>query len=136
MGAVLLNEEIAASIKPGDHATTFGGGPFVASVALHVLERLADPGLLDAVRENGAWLGQQLSTLVGQTGRVRAVRGTGYIWGVDVHVAAGEVVSRALEAGLLICTAGDHTIRLLPPLIATRDDLARGLTILEEVLSA
>jgi acetylornithine/succinyldiaminopimelate/putrescine aminotransferase len=97
---------------------------------------LADPGLLDAVRENGAWLGQQLSTLVGQTGRVRAVRGTGYIWGVDVHVAAGEVVSRALEAGLLICTAGDHTIRLLPPLIATRDDLARGLAILEEVLSA
>jgi acetylornithine/succinyldiaminopimelate/putrescine aminotransferase len=136
MGAVLLNEEIAASIKPGDHATTFGGGPFVASVALHVLERLADPGLLDAVRENGAWLGQQLSTLVEQTGRVRAVRGTGYIWGADVHVAAGEVVSRALEAGLLICTAGDHTIRLLPPLIATRDDLARGLGILEEVLSA
>ena len=136
MGAVLLNGEIAASIKPGDHATTFGGGPFVASVALHVLERLADPGLLDAVRENGAWLGQQLSTLVGQTGRVRAVRGTGYIWGVDVHVAAGEVVSRALDAGLLICTAGDHTIRLLPPLIATRDDLARGLAIVEEVLSA
>jgi len=134
MGAVLLNEEIASSIKPGDHATTFGGGPFVASVALHVLERLDDPDLLRAVRDNGAWLGQELSALVGRTGRVRAVRGTGYIWGADVHSSAGEVVSRALEAGLLICTAGDHTIRLLPPLIATRDDLARGVAILEEVL--
>jgi acetylornithine/succinyldiaminopimelate/putrescine aminotransferase len=133
---VLLNEEIAASIKPGDHATTFGGGPFVATVALHVLERLAEPELLSAVRDNGAWLGQQLSALVGRSGRVRAVRGAGYIWGADVHVAAGEVVNRALEAGLLILTAGDHTIRLLPPLVATRDDLARGVGILEDVLSA
>ena len=136
MGAVLLNEQIAASVRPGDHATTFGGGPFVASVALHVVERLDDPALLASVRQNGEWLGEQLDALVGRTGRVRAVRGTGYMWGVDVHIPAGDVVSRALEAGLLICTAGDHTIRLLPPLIATRSELARGVSILEEVLSA
>lgn len=136
MGAVLLNEQIAASVRPGDHATTFGGGPFVASVALHVVERLDDPALLASVRQNGEWLGEQLDALVGRTGRVRAVRGTGYVWGVDVHIPAGDVVSRALEAGLLICTAGDHTIRLLPPLIATRSELARGVSMLEEVLSA
>ena len=136
MGAVLLNQEIADSVKPGDHATTFGGGPFVASVALHVLDRLSDPALLSAVRDNGAWLGQQLSLLIARTGRVRAVRGVGYIWGADVHIPAGEIVARALEAGLLLCTAGEYTVRLLPPLIATRDDLARGLAILEDVLSA
>lgn len=136
MGAVLLNQEIADSVKPGDHATTFGGGPFVASVALHVLERLSDPALLSSVRDNGAWLGQQLSLLIARTGRVRAVRGVGYIWGADVHIPAGEIVARALEAGLLLCTAGEYTVRLLPPLIATRDDLARGLAILEDVLSA
>jgi acetylornithine/succinyldiaminopimelate/putrescine aminotransferase len=136
MGAVLLSEEIASTVLPGDHATTFGGGPFVASVALHVLERLDDPALLGAVRDNGAWLAQQLSSLIGRTGRVRAVRGTGYIWGADVHLPAGEVVARALEARLLICTAGDYTIRLLPPLVATRDDLVRGVAILEDVLRA
>jgi acetylornithine/N-succinyldiaminopimelate aminotransferase len=134
MGAVLLNEEIAASVKPGDHATTFGGGPFVASVALHVLERLDDPAVLGAVRDNGAWLAQELSALAERTGTIRAVRGTGYIWGLDVHMPAGEVVARALEARLLICTAGDFTIRLLPPLIASRDDLARGVAVLDEVL--
>jgi acetylornithine/succinyldiaminopimelate/putrescine aminotransferase len=123
-------------VKPGDHATTFGGGPFVASIALHVLERLSDPALLSSVRDNGAWLGQQLSLLIARTGRVRAVRGVGYIWGADVHIPAGEIVARALEAGLLLCTAGEYTVRLLPPLIATRDDLARGLAILEDVLSA
>jgi acetylornithine/succinyldiaminopimelate/putrescine aminotransferase len=136
MGAVLLNAEIAGAVKPGDHATTFGGGPFVASVALHVLERLDDPALLGAVRDNGAWLAQQLAALVERTGRVRAIRGTGYIWGLDVHVPAGDVVARALEARLLVCTAGDYTVRLLPPLIATREDLARGLAILEEILRA
>ena len=136
MGAVLLNEEIAASVKPGDHATTFGGGPVVASVALHVLERLSDPALLDAVRDNGAWLAEELSAIADRSGRVRAVRGTGYIWGLDVHVPAGEVVARALDAKLLVCTAGDYTVRLLPPLIATRGDLARGLAVLEEVLHA
>jgi predicted acetylornithine/succinylornithine family transaminase len=134
MGAVLLNESIAAAIKPGDHATTFGGGPFVASVALHVLERLDDPELLGTVRDNGAWLAQRLEALAATTGRVRAVRGTGYIWGIDVHVPAGDVVARALDARLLICTAGDYTVRLLPPLVATREDLDRGVSILEGVL--
>ena len=77
MGAVLMTEEIAATIKPGDHGTTFGGGPFVAEVAAHVLERLSDPALLAHVRENGAWLGEQLDAIARRSGKVRAVRGVG-----------------------------------------------------------
>jgi acetylornithine/succinyldiaminopimelate/putrescine aminotransferase len=134
MGAVLLTNEIAATIQPGDHATTFGGGPLVASVALHVLERVSDPGLLAQVRENGEWLGAGLNELADSTGKVRGVRGMGYIWGVDVMEPAGEVVKRALEAGLLVCSAGDYTVRLLPPLVASRDDLARGLELLEAAI--
>jgi acetylornithine/N-succinyldiaminopimelate aminotransferase len=134
MGAVLLSSDIAAAMRPGDHGTTFGGGPFVASVALHVIQRLADPTLLESVRETGAWLGEQLEAIAHRTGRIRAVRGVGYMWGIDVMQAAGEVVARAREAGLLICGAGDHTLRVLPPLIARREELARGLAVLEEVL--
>jgi acetylornithine/N-succinyldiaminopimelate aminotransferase len=134
MGAVLLNAEIAAAIQPGDHGTTFGGGPFVASVAEYVLDRLSDPALLEAVRENGTWFGAQLRELGTRTDRVRAVRGLGYMWGVDVTGAASQVVADALAAGLLLCSAGEHTIRILPPLVATRDDLAQGLAILERVL--
>jgi predicted acetylornithine/succinylornithine family transaminase len=135
MGAVLVSDEIAATIQPGDHATTFGGGPFVASVALHVLGRLGDPALLAAVRREGAWLGEQLRAIAERTGRIRAVRGVGYIWGVDVTGPASQVVADALGAGLLVASAGDHTVRLLPPLVATRDELAPGLAILEGVLS-
>jgi acetylornithine/succinyldiaminopimelate/putrescine aminotransferase len=134
MGAVLVSEAIAATIKPGDHGTTFGGGPFVASVANHVLARLSDPALLRSVAENGAWFGKQLNDIARRTGRIRAVRGLGYIWGVDVMGMASHVVSEALAAGLLICSAGDYTVRLLPPLVMTRDELAIGLVILEEIL--
>jgi len=134
MGAVLINEEIAASIKPGEHGTTFGGGPFIASVANHVFDRLSDPTLLSHVAENGAWLGQQLNEIAQRTGRIRAVRGLGYMWGIDVMGTASHVVSEAYNNGLLTCSAGEYTVRLLPPLVATRDELALGLGILEEIL--
>lgn len=134
MGAVLLNEEIAAAVKPGDHGTTFGGGPFVARVAEYVLDRLSDPSLLAAVRENGAWFGNQLRELATRTGRIRGVRGAGYMWGVDVMGTAAHVVSEAQAAGLLVCGAGEYTVRLLPPLVATRDELSQGIALLEQVL--
>ena len=135
MGAVLVTDEIAATIKPGDHGTTFGGGPLVAAVAAHILDRLSDPVLLRAVRENGAWLGEQLDALARRSGKVRAIRGTGFIWGLDVVESANEIVKRGWEEGLLALTAGDHTLRILPPLIMDRDDLARGVAILEKIIS-
>ena len=134
MGAVLMSAEIAAVMKPGDHGTTFGGGPFVASVALHVVKRIADPALLEQVRANGVWLGEELHAIKNRTGRARAVRGVGFMWGLDVVEPAAGVVSRAMDAGLLILSAGEYTLRLLPPLVMTRDELGEGLECLEEVL--
>jgi acetylornithine/N-succinyldiaminopimelate aminotransferase len=134
MGAVLLSGDVAATVQPGDHATTFGGGPFVASVALHVLDRLSDADLLAHVRECGDLLGEALRAVGDRTGRIRAVRGAGLLWGIDVIEPAADVVGRARDAGLLVCSAGDHTVRLLPPLVISLDDLRRGVTLLEAAL--
>lgn len=134
MGAVLVTSAIGDTIKPGDHGTTFGGGPLVAAVAEYVTRRLADPLLLSTVRENGEWLGERLSVIARKSSRVRAVRGMGYMWGIDVVESAAEVVQRGWDAGLLVITAGDHTVRLLPPLVMERSDLERGLAILERIL--
>ncbi len=134
MGAILLTDAIAQTIKPGDHGTTFGGGPFIASVANYVLDRVADPAFLQSVAETGAWFGKQLHEIAQRTGRIRAVRGMGYMWGIDVMGTAAHVVNEAFDAGLLTCSAGEYTVRLLPPLVATRDELSIGLGILEEVL--
>jgi predicted acetylornithine/succinylornithine family transaminase len=135
MGAVLVSEEIAATIQPGDHGTTFGGGPLVSTVAAHVLERLSDPSLLQSVRENGAWLGEQLDGIARRSGKVRAIRGIGFIWGLDVLEPAGDIVKRGWDEGILTLTAGDHTLRILPPLIMDRDDLVRGLSMIETIIS-
>jgi len=132
MGAILVNSPIAATIKPGDHGTTFGGGPFLASVANHVLERLSDPELLTHVEQTGAWFGKRLVDMGRRNDRIRTVRGIGFIWGVDVTGVASQVVHRALDAGLLVCSAGDYTVRLLPPLVASREELSAGLAILED----
>jgi acetylornithine/N-succinyldiaminopimelate aminotransferase len=135
MGAVLASAEIASAMQPGDHGTTFGGGPFVASVALHVLERLSDPSLLAHVRTESRWLQGELEGISERTGRVRAIRGAGFMWGVDVVEPSADVIVRARDSGLLLVSAGEHTIRILPPLVATREDLARGLAIFEDALA-
>lgn len=134
MGAILMTEEIAATIQPGDHGSTFGGGPFVASVASHVLDRVSDPGLLESVRRGGQWLGEALRDLAARTGKIRDVRGVGFIWGIDVHEPAAEVIRRAREEGLLLVGAGDYTLRILPPLVAIQADLEEGLHRLERAL--
>ena len=135
MGAILVSGEIGETIKPGDHGTTFGGGPFVATVALEVLRRLSDPSLLASVRENGIWFGDALRGIATRTGKVRAIRGMGYMWGLDVVEKAADIIGRGWDAGVLVISAGEHTIRLLPPLIMTRDQLSRGAGLIEQILT-
>jgi predicted acetylornithine/succinylornithine family transaminase len=135
MGAVLVKETIGRTLTPGDHATTFGGGPLVASVALDVLRALAHPELLASVRRHGEWLETRLSGIAARSQRVRAVRGRGLMWGLELAEPAGPFVAAARERGLLIATAGPTVLRMLPPLVITSDELARGITILEGVLA-
>ncbi len=134
MGAILLTQEVASALQPGEHGTTFGGGPLVTHVAHHVCERIADPALLTHVREDGAWFGAQLAALKDTHPGVRAVRGVGYMWGVDVTEPASAVIERARAQGLLIISAGDHTLRILPPLVATREELGRAVAMLDRAL--
>jgi acetylornithine/N-succinyldiaminopimelate aminotransferase len=134
MGAVLVNERIAAAIQPGDHATTFGGGPFVASVALAQVRTVAEPAFLAAVRAKGAWLGERLGALARARNGVVAVRGRGLMWGIELDRPAQPVIERALEQGLLVISAGPNVIRLLPPLVISQPELARGMDLLESCL--
>ena len=135
MGAALVTSAVAAALKPGDHATTFGGGPLVASVALDVVRTIADPALLADVRRKGEWMGARLERLVSVISRVKAVRGRGLLWGIELSEPAAPFVAAARERGLLVLTAGPDVIRLIPPLVITDPELERGVAILEEVLS-
>jgi predicted acetylornithine/succinylornithine family transaminase len=135
MGAVLVNDQIAAALAPGDHATTFGGGPFVASVALDVVRAIAEPDFLADVRAKGEWLGSALDALASRRSRVREARGRGLMWGIELNEVAAPVVAAARERHLLVLTAGPMVIRIVPPLTVSRDELERGVAILDEVLA-
>jgi acetylornithine/N-succinyldiaminopimelate aminotransferase len=135
MGAVLVSERVAAALAPGDHATTFGGGPLVATVALEVLRTIADPDFLADVRAKGAWLGDRLAALGRAAPRVRQVRGRGLMWGLELAEPAAPFVTAAREQRLLVLTAGPNVIRIVPPLTVTHAELERGAAILEEVLA-
>ena len=135
MGAILITDSVAASLATGDHATTFGGGPVVATVALAVLRTIAAPTFLARVRETGEWLQHELGALAARRTRIREVRGTGLMWGLELAEPAAPYVTAAREAGLLVVTAGPQVIRLIPPLVIERDDLARGLAILGAALA-
>jgi acetylornithine/N-succinyldiaminopimelate aminotransferase len=135
MGAVLLSSHIAAAIEAGDHGTTFGGGPLVSTVARYVVERIAEPSLLESVKAHGEWLDGHLNRLASESPHVRGVRGVGLIWGIDIAMRAAPIIDAARELGLLMLSAGDHTLRLLPPLTITRSELERGIDILFSVLA-
>jgi predicted acetylornithine/succinylornithine family transaminase len=133
MGAVLVSEKVGKTIQPGDHATTFGGGPLVSSVALHVVQRISEPAFLQRVRQLGERVRETVASWTAATS-LREARGVGLMWGIELSVPAAPVVARALDAGLLVLTAGERVLRLLPPLTIGEDELDRGLGILREVL--
>jgi len=134
MGAVLLRDRVAQVIQPGDHATTFGGGPLVAAAALAVCRKIGEPSFLAEVRRKGELLAERLGALALRRDSVTAVRGAGLIWGVQLSSAAAPVIAAALEEHLLLCGAGPEVIRIVPPLVVSDEDLLRGLSILEGVL--
>ncbi len=134
MGAVLLKEEVAQTIQPGDHATTFGGGPLVASAALAVCRKVADPAFLGEVRRKGELVAELLGGLALRCDRISTIRGAGLIWGIELTTPAGEVVGAALDAGLLLVAAGPNVVRIVPPLNISDEDIRDGLSILAGVL--
>lgn len=115
VGMVLANARVAASVKSGDQGTTFGGGPLAARAVATTYRILEEEGLVDRVARASAEVVGRLRDME-RRGRIREVRGLGYLLGVECRTAAKEVQRRLLEAGILVGTSyQENTIRLLPP---------------------
>lgn len=133
MGGIMVGNRCKDVLGPGDHATTFGGNPVAAAGALVVLDRMDDTFLAD-VAAKGDYLRAQVRSW--NSPHVTDVRGAGLMVGIEVDIAPGEVVSRCIERGLLALTAGSSAVRLLPPLVITRDEIDEGLAILREAIES
>jgi acetylornithine/N-succinyldiaminopimelate aminotransferase len=124
IGALLVSDDAAGAFAPGDHASTFGGNPVVCAAACAVDGQLTEE-LLAGVREKEALVRESFP----------GARGRGLLLAVDVDRPAAEVVAEAFERGVLVCTAGERTVRLTPPLTISTGELEHGLAVLQEVLS-
>ena len=134
LGAVLLNERVAALVKPGHHGTTFGGNPVACRLGLAVLDELVEGGLVAKVEETGEWFERKLAALKRRCPAVLDVRGAGLIRGIELDREAGPVQKRLLERGFVVGTARKTVIRLLPPYVVPKAALSAFLTALEEIL--
>ena len=134
MGAMLAREEVARVLTPGSHASTFGGTPFVASVALATLATVIEEKIPERAARMGRHLVEGLRALAGSVPAIREVRGRGLLIGIELDRPAGPVVERCREAGLLVLTAGERVLRLAPPLIVERPDCDRALAVLATAL--
>ena len=134
IGAILMTEDVAASVGYGEHGSTFAGGPLICRAANVVFDRIAQPAFLAAVAANGAYLRQQLSDL--DSPHVREVRGAGLLVGVDLDIPAAGVIAAARARGLLVINAGETTLRIAPPLIVTPAHIDAAVAILRDCLAA
>ncbi len=121
MGAILMTQDVAAVMHPGDHGSTFAASPLVAAVANVVLDKVSQPAFLAEVAQKGVYLKERLEELNAPC--ITAVRGRGLMVGVDLTIPANDVVQMGYQHDLLLVNAGPSTLRLVPPLIITQGEI-------------
>ncbi len=134
MGVMIVNRALSGTFQPGDHGSTFAGGPFVLRAALVFLQELDERGLMENVRARGAQLATGLADLKGDFPVITGLSGRGLIRGVKLSHGAEQLVRDLHAGGLIANRTGGDVLRLLPPYVITEDELARGLDILRENL--
>ena len=132
IGATLVTEAIAQVMKPGDHGSTFAGGPLVCSAANVIFDRVNQPQFLARVRESSAYLVERLRAL--DSPQIVTVRSAGLLIGVEFTSNVAPLVTAAREQGLLVINAGENVLRLCPPLIVTPAEIDQAVDILDQCL--
>jgi acetylornithine/N-succinyldiaminopimelate aminotransferase len=134
LGAFLSSEKFASAISPGQHGTTFGGGPLACRVALEYLAVLQEEQLLENVKRVGAYLNEQLRAVSAACSGAGEVRGRGFIQGLQLDRPARPIVEEALSKGVLFNSTQDTVLRFLPPFLLQEAHVDRGVRILKKLL--
>ena len=134
LGAFLSKEHFASAISPGQHGTTFGGGPLACRVGLEYLAIVEEERLLESVEKVGGYLHQQLQELAARYAAAREVRGRGFIQGLVLDIPARPLVEQALAEGVLFNATQDTVLRFLPPFLLEEKHVDKGIRVLKKLL--
>ncbi len=134
LGAMLASEEIANSFGPGSHASTFGGNPVACSAGLVVMQTLLS-GALENCRQMGKYFFRGLEALQKRFSFIREVRGKGLMIGMELDIEGSTIADSCMQEGLLLNCTAYKVLRFVPPLTIKKNEVDRGLDILEKVLA-
>jgi predicted acetylornithine/succinylornithine family transaminase len=134
LGAFLAKESFASALAPGQHGTTFGGGPLACRVGLEYLSILEEERLLENVSRVGGYLHHQLSELVDKYAATREVRGRAFMQGLVLDIPARPLVEQALAEGVLLNVTQDTVLRFLPPFLLQEKHVDKGVRVLKKLL--
>ncbi|KAI1340086.1 putative acetylornithine aminotransferase precursor [Xylariaceae sp. FL0016] len=135
VGATVVNGRVSEAMKVGDHGTTFGGNPMACRLAHHVVSRLADPKMQEEVLAKSEVFRQRFEQMKQQfPDLITEVRGKGLMLGVQLSQDPTPIIKAARERGLLVITCGTNTLRFVPPLTISEEEIKSGLDILEEAI--
>lgn len=133
VGAFLMTEKVGAhSLTAGDHGTTYGGNPLACAAVCKVIELFEKQKVLDHVNTVGAYLSERLDDVMEEFACVQAHRGVGLLQGLVFDRPVGDIITKAMEKGLVLINAGTDIIRFVPPLVITKEDVDAMIRILEE----
>ena len=134
MGGILATEEVAGAFVPGDHGTTFGGGPLVCAAANATLDAIIDDDILANSKEMGQYLKDELDKIKENHDIIKEVRGCGLMVGIELTKPGAEYVDKLREKGFLINCTADKVLRLVPPLIIKKEEIDEFVKALDETL--
>lgn len=136
IGAAIADQETASGFLPGDHGSTFGGNPLACAAALAVLDTLESGQLIQKAAGLGDYFREKLQEIGEKTGQIQQIRGAGLMLGIELkQPMASDVKLSCLDKGFLVGSIGTHTLRLLPPLIISREQIDTFCIALSEILS-
>jgi acetylornithine/N-succinyldiaminopimelate aminotransferase len=135
IGAMMAKEEIAASLVPGKHASTFGGNCLACAAAIAVIEAIEEDNLLENAASVGQYAKEKLNELKQKHFIIDHVRGIGLMIGVQLKSPGKEIVEKCLEKGLRINCTNESVLRFMPPMIVTKKEIDQAVDILDGVLS-
>ncbi len=134
VGAMLATNEIAKAFAPGNHASTFGGNPLAMAAAIATVKTMLQDGILEQSRKTGEYFLSQLKKLQQKQQIITEVRGRGLMLACGLSVEGGDIVNECLKRGLLINCTGGKTLRFVPPLIITTQEVDQAIDILDAVM--
>ena len=134
IGAMLATDKIAKAFVPGNHASTFGGSPLAMAAANATVKTMLQEGILENCRKMGDYFLLQLKKLQEKHKIIKEVRGKGLIIAAQLNIESADIVNKCLQRGLLIASAGGKTLRFVPPLIISTQDIDQAVKVLDEVM--